>query len=72
MGLTNNYTIVFVDSPNCDTYNNDCGGCIASKKCKYKKYGKLKQVGSRKAGKCVLKSHKANNSKYIMNNSTQC
>ena len=73
IGLTKNYNIVFVDSSNCDTYNNDCGGCIASKKCKYKKYGKLKQKTKKKAGKCVLKSHKSkNNSKYIMNNHGQC
>ena len=62
-----------IETMPCEAFNNDCTSCAKSKKCKYKKYGKLKKKTKKKAGKCVLKSHNSkNNSKYIMNNHGQC
>ena len=61
-----------IETMPCEAFNNDCTSCAKSKKCKYKKYSGKKTRKKHIPGKCVLKSHKANNSKYIMNNHGQC
>lgn len=61
-----------INSLPCELFHEDCQSCVLSSKCKYKKYDRKKSRKKKKQGKCVLKSHKANNENYIFNNLEQC